>query len=51
MNLLQSLKEAAQDKENALTNRLAELNDILKARDDEILQLGKKIMHVSKSAP
>jgi len=43
---LKSLKEAAQDKENALTNRLAELNDILKARDDEILQLGKKIMHV-----
>jgi len=43
---LKSLKEAAQDKENALTNRLNELNLILKDRDDEILQNGKKIMHV-----
>jgi len=43
---LKTLKEAAQDKENALTNKLAELNDILKSRDDEILQYGKKIMHV-----
>merc|ERR1711931_273071 len=34
------------DKENALTYRLNELNDILKDRDDEILALGKKIMHV-----
>merc|ERR1712087_791008 len=41
-----ALKEAAQDKENAFTNKLTELNDILKARDDEILQFGKKIMHV-----
>jgi len=43
---LKTLKEAAQDRENAFTNKLTELNDILKARDDEILQLGKKIMHV-----
>jgi len=43
---LKALKEAAQDKENAFTNKLTELNDILKARDDEILQFGKKIMHV-----
>jgi len=43
---LKMLKETAQDKENALTNKLSELNDMLKARDDEILQLGKKIMHV-----
>merc|ERR550534_3652575 len=43
---LKTLKEAAQDKENALTNTLSELNDILKSRDDEILQYGKKIMHV-----
>jgi len=43
---LKSLKEAAQDKENALTNKLNELNTILKDRDDEILQSGKKIMHV-----
>jgi len=43
---LKGLKEAAQDKENALTYRLNELNSILKDRDDEILQQGKKIMHV-----
>jgi len=43
---LKSLKEAAQDKENALTNKLSELNCTLKARDDEILHLGKKIMNV-----
>merc|ERR1712136_265181 len=32
-----------------LTNRLSELNDILKAKDDEILQLGKKLMGVDNS--
>jgi len=43
---LKSLKEAAADRESALTNKLSELNDILKSRDDEILQLGKRIMAV-----
>jgi len=43
---LKALKEAAQDKENSLTNRLAELNNLLKERDDQILHLGKNIMHV-----
>merc|ERR1719219_685118 len=43
---LKSLKEAAQDKENALTKTLADLNNVLKERDDQILHLGKNIMHV-----
>merc|ERR1712212_816043 len=43
---LKALKEAAQDKENSLTNRVAELNNLLKERDDQILHLGKNIMHV-----
>merc|ERR1712026_430820 len=34
------------DQEKALQNRVKELNDTLKARDDEILQLGKKMMQI-----
>merc|ERR1712198_236090 len=37
---LKNAKEAAGDNEKALQNK------VLKSRDDEILQLGKKIMHV-----
>merc|ERR1712002_1037826 len=43
---LKNAKEAAGDNEKALQNRVVELNALLKSRDDEILQLGKKIMHV-----
>merc|ERR1712002_1414993 len=39
-------KEASADMEKSLQNRVVELNNILKARDDEILQLGKKMMQV-----
>merc|ERR1712200_1789 len=43
---LKGSKEASADEEKALQNRVVELNALLKSRDDEILQLGKKIMHV-----
>jgi len=43
---LKSAKEASGDKEKELQNRVVELNDILKEKDNEILQLGKKIMKV-----
>jgi len=43
---LKNAKEAAGDNEKALQNRVVELNKVLKSRDDNILQLGKKIMHV-----
>jgi len=43
---LKNAKEAAGDNEKALQNKVVELNKVLKSRDDEILQLGKKIMHV-----
>jgi len=43
---LKASKEASADMEKQLQNRLKELNVILKARDDEILQLGKKTMQI-----
>jgi len=43
---LKSAKEASADQEKSLQNRVKELNNLLKARDDEILQLGKKMMQV-----
>ena len=43
---LKGSKEASADMEKSLQNRVVELNNILKARDDEILQLGKKMMQV-----
>jgi len=43
---LKSAKEGSADKEKELQNRVVELNDILKEKDNEILQLGKKIMKV-----
>jgi len=43
---LKSAKEASADQEKNLQNRVVELNALLKARDDEILQLGKKMMQV-----
>jgi len=46
---LKELKEAAANQEATLTNRLKELNDVLKAKDDETLQLGKKLMGVDNS--
>jgi len=43
---LKSSKEASADREKELQNRVVELNDVLKEKDNEILQLGKKIMKV-----
>jgi len=43
---LKSAKEGSADKERELQNRVVELNDLLKEKDNEILQLGKKIMKV-----
>merc|ERR1712050_679836 len=43
---LKGSKEASADNEKALQNTVVELNKVLKSRDDEILQLGKKIMKV-----
>ena len=43
---LKGSKEASADEEKSLQNRVVELNNLLKARDDEILQLGKKMMQV-----
>jgi len=43
---LKGSKEASADTEKSLQNRVVELNNLLKARDDEILQLGKKMMQV-----
>jgi len=43
---LKTAKEGSADKERELQNRVVELNDILKEKDNEILQLGKKIMKV-----
>jgi len=43
---LKGSKEASADTEKSLQNRVVELNNLLKARDDEILQLGKKMMKV-----
>jgi len=43
---LKSAKEASADKEQELQNRVVELNNVLKEKDNEILQLGKKIMKV-----
>merc|ERR1719187_1739655 len=43
---LKGSKEASADEEKSLQNRVKELNNLLKARDDEILQLGKKMMQV-----
>ena len=44
---LKGSKEASADGEKSLQNRVVELNNLLKARDDEILQLGKKMMQAS----
>merc|ERR1711990_6804 len=41
---LKSAKEKSGDKEQELQNRVVELNNVLKEKDNEILQLGKKIM-------
>merc|ERR1719334_1565766 len=43
---LKAAKEGSADREKMLQNRVVELNDILKEKDHEILQLGKKIMKV-----
>jgi len=43
---LKNAKEASGDNEKSLQNTVVELNAVLKSRDDEILQLGKKIMKV-----
>lgn len=43
---LKNAKEASGDEEKSLQNRVVELNNLLKTRDDEILQLGKKMMQV-----
>jgi len=43
---LKSAKEKSGDKEQELQNRVVELNNVLKEKDNEILQLGKKIMKV-----
>merc|ERR1712168_520658 len=43
---LKGSKEDSADEEKALQNRVVELNNLLKARDDEILQLGKKMMQI-----
>lgn len=43
---LKGSKEASADGEKSLQNRVVELNNLLKARDDEILQLGKKMMQI-----
>jgi len=45
LNLCESKEQSAQ-KEIELQNRVEELNAMLKERDDEILQLGKRVMHV-----
>merc|ERR1719334_1498185 len=45
MNLSESMEQSAQ-REIELKNRVVELNVMLKERDDEILQLGKRVMHV-----
>merc|ERR1719489_56781 len=44
--LRKTAKENSADKEKELQNRVVELNDVLKEKDNEILQLGKKIMKV-----
>jgi len=46
MKNLKASKEAAAENENALNNRIKELNTLLGTRDHEIIQIGKKIMKV-----
>merc|ERR1711970_1534739 len=43
---LKTAKENSADKEKDLQNTVVELNNLLKEKDNEILQLGKKIMKV-----
>jgi len=43
---LKTAKENSADKEKDLQNTVVELNNLLKERDNDILQLGKKIMKV-----
>jgi len=45
LNLSESKEQSAQ-REIELQNRVEELNAMLKERDDEILQLGKRTMHI-----
>merc|ERR1712180_490528 len=43
---LKTAKENSADKEKDLQNTVVELNNLLKEKDNDILQLGKKIMKV-----